>query len=444
MKKILIVDDNANNRMLLSLLLQDYMEREGAQAFEIEECSNGLEAVNKASVTKYDLVFMDIMMPQMDGIEATKKIREHDKDVMIIAVSAVEDEARQKEILRCGAEDYVAKPLDSEQFYARVENYFSLLSRRHALARHTNSKSVNLYTNLVFHRQTIFYVENDEALTEFWEHYLLDEHPINADGLSDVIRAVYTLGDAIIKTSQRPWIIIEADNDAYYFTLNKLESLGEESVKLIMENNKEVEEYKTNSEKISFKLWKTISPFVEELSPVINVDEVEVPEAVVESHDVEVTQSNAPEYEVFEYMDDEDLLDMKEHLGDLSSLMLMLGSSKLKEDDIYLIAALLDALGKSLTVYTQSYHIGKSLLNLSSEIVANIERFKEIEEQLYTLSGAFVSDLQTWARTTFEEGAPSANFLNDTIVANTLTIISMLKEDDVAVNESDVDDIFDF
>ena len=443
MKKILIVDDNANNRMVLNLLLQDYMQEKKTETCEIEECVNGLEAFNKSQETKYDLIFMDIMMPQMDGIEATKKIREHDKEVMLIAVSAVDDDARQKEILRSGAEDYVPKPLDAEQLFARLDNYFSLLSRRHCLDKLANAKSVNLYTQKILHRQTIFYVENEEALSEFWEYYLLDEHPLIVDGLSDVVRAVYGLGDAIVKLSEKPWIIVEADSKSIYFTLNKIESIGEMAVKLIMKKNKEVTEFKSNSEKISFKLEKVISPLEKESISVAPVKEVSISEEV-EDKEVEITRTDVNVYEVFDYMDSEDLLDMEEHLGDLSSLMLMLGSSRIEGNDIQQIAALLDTLGKRLTIYTESYPIGNSLSNLSTEIFSNIERFKEIEKDLSTMSGAFVSDLQTWAKMTFQKGAPSADFMNDTIVANTKTIISMLKMDDTPVEENDMDDIFDF
>jgi len=70
--KLLIVDDNANNRMVLRLLLQDYGEGNNT-VYEIQECENGLEAVNKAKSGEYSIIFMDIMMPEMDGIEATKR-----------------------------------------------------------------------------------------------------------------------------------------------------------------------------------------------------------------------------------------------------------------------------------------------------------------------------------------------------------------------------------
>lgn len=429
--------------MVLSLLLQDYIEEKKTEVCEIDECENGLEALNKTIDTKYDLIFMDIMMPQMDGIEATKKIREHDKEVMIIAVSAVDDDARQKEILRCGAEDYVPKPLDAEQLYSRLDNYLPLLTLRHHGNLSVHRKAANLYTKSIFRRQTIFYVTSEEALSEFWEYYLLGDEPIKVDGLSDVVRVIFTLGEEVVKLHGEPWIIVEADNNAIYFTLNKIDVIGEMHVKLIMKKNSEICEFKLNEEKISFKLEKVISPIAEEEVVASQVEEVPVIETV-QKKDIEITQTRVDEYKVFDYMDSEDLLDMQEHLGDLSSLMLMLGSSRIEEKDIQLIAALLDALGKRLTIYTESFPIGRSLSDLSSEIFAHIERFKEIEKDLSTISAAFVSDLNTWLKMTFHEGAPSADFMNDTIVANTQTIISMLQLEDTPAEESDMDDIFDF
>ncbi|MCK4875601.1 MAG: response regulator, partial [Sulfurimonas sp.] len=73
---ILIVDDNANNRMILKLLLEDFECNNNKTIFKIEEASNGLKAVEMCENGSFDMVLMDIMMPEMDGIEATKIIRD--------------------------------------------------------------------------------------------------------------------------------------------------------------------------------------------------------------------------------------------------------------------------------------------------------------------------------------------------------------------------------
>ena len=438
---ILIVDDNANNRMILKLLLEDYNEKNNTAIKTIDECVNGREAVQSAQEKKYDLIFMDIIMPEMDGIEATEIIRQQDKEVMIIAVSAVDDAMKQKEILRCGAEDYVPKPLESEQLFARLDNYLSLLKQRHHGDLSIHRKASNLYTKTIFKRQTIFYVVGEGALSEFWEYYLLGDEPIKVDGLSDVVRAVFAIGEAIVKVDGEPWIIVEADDEAIYFTLNKIDVIGELLVKLIMKKNKEVSEFKIDDTKISFKLNKVIS-YQEESTPVIVEKKIEP--TITQDVQTEITQTNTDDYKVFDYMDGEDLLDMQEHLGDLSSLMLMIGSSDIEASEIQQIASLLDTLGRRLCIYTESYTIGIALSDLSKSILTDIDRFLEIANDLSALSGAFVSDLQTWVKLTFHEGAPSVDFMNDTIVANVQTISSLLSSDESTVDEGEMDDIFDF
>lgn len=444
---ILIVDDNANNRMVLKLLLSDFSEDRHI-SYELDECENGLLAVNKATEKKYDLIFMDIMMSEMDGIEATKRIREIDHHVMIIAVSAVEDDAKQKEILRNGAEDYVPKPIDSEQLFTRLENYFSLLSLRKKEAHVSNSKFVNLYTKNIFHRQTIFYVENEETLSEFWEYYLLEDDPLKVDGLSDVVRLVFALGDAIVKLSAKPWIIVEADYESIYFTLNKINVIGSTALKIILKKNKEVLDFKYNEEKISFKLEKCITSEEDLELKNVTVESkkraVEEKPAALPIDKVDVQTTNSKSYQIFNYMDPEDLDELEELLGDLSSLMLMLGNSDLEEAEIDHIVHYLQGLGKILGVYTESYAIGRSLANLAQEIALHKVRFHDIANDLSTLSSAFVSDLKTWVQMTFYKGAPSVDFMDATLIANSQTISSMLSEDESVGGEADLDDIFDF
>jgi len=437
--KILIVDDNANNRMVLNLLLQDYGEDKN-EVYTIEECENGLEAVNKAKRGNYNIIFMDIMMPEMDGIEATKKIRSQNKEVMIIAVSAVDDELKQKEILRNGAEDYVPKPIDSKLLNARLDNYFPLLKLRANANVSEHSKGANLYTKEIFKRQTIFYASDEEALSEFWEYYLLRDVNHKLDGLSDVVRVVFSFGEAIIGLKAEPWIIVEADNEAVYFTINKMDIIGSMVIKLIMKKNKEVTDYKFNEEKISFKLLQIVSPMETEVEEKTDIVEEVTQPAIQE---VNIKTTNVDEYKVFNYMEPEDLAETQDQLGELSSLMLILGASDIDVTEVTQISQSLERIGKNLTPYTESYAIGQSLISLGKDIIDNADQFQLLSYELSSLSSAFVSDLETWFKMTFYEGAPSINFMDDTIITNTKTIAAMLGSSEEAGNEN-MDDIFDF
>jgi two-component system chemotaxis response regulator CheY len=339
-----------------------------------------------------------------------------------------------------------------------LDNYLSIVPLRHRDAVSTNTKAVNLYTRDVFHRQTIFYIENEEALAEFWEYYLLNDESLKVDDLCDVVRTVFSLGDALVKSHAKPWIIVEVDDDALYFTLNKLDKMNKTDFNLIMKKNIEVEEFKKNDEKISFRLKKLISntqacsvniPVQVHDIPLHQTQEVEVElasEVQVEDSvsNVQIKKTDTQQYQVFSYMDPDDLHEVEELLDDLSSLMLMLGSSDLEASEIDQISNYLAELGKRLSIYTESYAIGRSLSNLSQEILTNSERFQDIASELSTLSSAFTSDLQSWLKMTFYKGAPSVDFMNDTIVVNCETIISMLAAEESAENDTDLDDIFDF
>jgi hypothetical protein len=359
---------------------------------------------------------------------------------MIIAISAVDDELRQKEILRNGAEDYVPKPIDAKLLNARLDNYFALLELRDHTELSVNRKSANLYTNEIFKRQTIFYVSNEEALAEFWEFYLLADVSHKIDGISDVVRAIFSIGEAIVKLKGEPWVIVEEDNEALYFTINRIEVVGKMVINLIMKKNKEVEAFKDNEEKLSFKLEKRVTEM-----PAVDAAPIEEKAVKVEKvQHIEITKTDVNAYTIFHYMDPEDLEETEELLGDLGSIMLILGSSNIEPTEVAEIGHNLDKLGRKLTTYSESFVIGQSLIDLSVGISTHVDRFQEIAADLSTLSTAFISDLKSWFKMTFYEGAPSSDFMNDTIVANTKTICAILSEEDSSASTEDMDDIFDF
>ena len=107
---ILVVDDDELNQRMMRLILQ----REGHQ---IECVSNGLEAVNAVKARAFDIVLMDLQMPVMDGVEASRKIREFEKGgerVFIVALTASYLPERGRELYEAGIDNYLAKPFEVE------------------------------------------------------------------------------------------------------------------------------------------------------------------------------------------------------------------------------------------------------------------------------------------------------------------------------------------
>ncbi len=103
-KKILIVDDDLDMLNLYQVVL-----REG---FETISATNGKEAVDLAVAEAPDLILMDIMMPQMDGLQAAQLIRMHPKtwSIPIIAVTALSSRKDEEKCLHSGCDDYLSKP----------------------------------------------------------------------------------------------------------------------------------------------------------------------------------------------------------------------------------------------------------------------------------------------------------------------------------------------
>lgn len=116
-EKILIVDDNALNRKLLSVIL-------GKQGYELLEAVNGAEAVKTAIKELPDIILMDIMMPLVNGYEASSELQKERStaDIPIIFISAKTQPMDKIKGLELGAVDYITKPFDSGEVIARVKN----------------------------------------------------------------------------------------------------------------------------------------------------------------------------------------------------------------------------------------------------------------------------------------------------------------------------------
>jgi len=111
MIKILLVDDHALFRKGLVSLLEDLPEFK-----VVGEASNGFEAIEAAKTLEPDLIFMDINMPECDGLEATKKIKEILPSIKIVMLTASEEDQFLFEAMKIGAQGYLLKDLELKQF----------------------------------------------------------------------------------------------------------------------------------------------------------------------------------------------------------------------------------------------------------------------------------------------------------------------------------------
>ncbi|MED1795544.1 response regulator transcription factor [Brevibacillus nitrificans] len=116
--RILIVDDDKEIVDLLAIYL-------GNEGYEIEKAFDGMEALDKLAQMEFHLVILDVMMPQLDGLEVTKRVRKNSQ-IPILMASAKTNDMDKIMGLMTGADDYVAKPFNPLEVIARVK---SLLRR---------------------------------------------------------------------------------------------------------------------------------------------------------------------------------------------------------------------------------------------------------------------------------------------------------------------------
>ncbi len=121
MSKILIVEDEE----AIAELERDYLELSG---YEVVIENNGKSGLDKALHDSYDLLILDLMLPQVDGFEICKKVREA-KNVPVIMVSAKKDDVDKIRGLGLGADDYMTKPFSPSELVARVKAHLARYDR---------------------------------------------------------------------------------------------------------------------------------------------------------------------------------------------------------------------------------------------------------------------------------------------------------------------------
>jgi CheY-like chemotaxis protein len=118
-KKILLAEDNDINRMIATIVLK-------SNGYHITEVLDGKEAIAELSRQSFDLVLMDMQMPFMDGLEATRIIRKHlNNKVPIIALTANEIRHEKDRCVRAGMNDFLMKPFEEKDLVSIIHKWLN-------------------------------------------------------------------------------------------------------------------------------------------------------------------------------------------------------------------------------------------------------------------------------------------------------------------------------
>jgi len=118
MKRVLIIEDNEINLYLMRTIVRKL-------GYQVIEARDGLSGVELAIAERPDLILMDIQLPELDGYEATKRIRaiEETKNIPIIAITSYAMVGDKEKILAAGCTAYIEKPIDPKSFIEELKKY---------------------------------------------------------------------------------------------------------------------------------------------------------------------------------------------------------------------------------------------------------------------------------------------------------------------------------
>ncbi len=120
MARVLYIEDDPNNRLLVRRILMAY-------GYDVEEAENARDGIDKALENPPDLILMDMSMPEMDGLEATSRIRKLPSiaKTPIIALTANVMEGDRERTLKAGCDGYIGKPIDVDTFADQINQYLT-------------------------------------------------------------------------------------------------------------------------------------------------------------------------------------------------------------------------------------------------------------------------------------------------------------------------------
>ena len=172
--KVLIVDDNVINRKVARGFLKNY-------AFDLTEAESGPEAIELVREVRYDIIFMDHMMPGMDGIEAAEIIRrdcgENGTAPVMIALTANAMEGMREHFLECGFEDFISKPLDRKELNQLLLHWipekYRQMEDREEEAKPIDPQAIQI-DGVDMNAAIQFYSGDEDGFIELLELYCMD------------------------------------------------------------------------------------------------------------------------------------------------------------------------------------------------------------------------------------------------------------------------------
>ena len=215
--KLLIVDDVEDNRLVLNAICRKM------EGFVIQEACDGLEAVAMCESWQPHIVLMDVMMPNLDGFEASRIIKERFPETIIMVVTAVIDPQMEANMSSVGVAAYVHKPIDKELIRFKIKNFASMLRTKSGQhAKLSAKEALNPFCSDVRTFKTIFDIIDAEGMMDFgvWVLARCEQHrSLSCSKADPIIELFYELMRQGIREEDHISIIIEENFEELFITM---------------------------------------------------------------------------------------------------------------------------------------------------------------------------------------------------------------------------------
>lgn len=241
--RLLIVDDDEDNRLVLRAICRSL------DGFEIKEAVDGLEAVEMAEEWEPHIILMDIMMPRMDGLEASRIIKERAPKTVIIGVTGITDSRMEEKMMAIGIDIYIHKPIDRELIRFKLQSVESSIRLKEGNFKDRSKKIIlNPFNSDIPSYKTIFDIVDTEAMMEFgmwlFDHYSGKTLSSKFDKVIEVFYKIMKQGN---ENDEAMTIIVEESYEEFYITIkcnkevdleqNLLNMLNDFGSEIIVEKN---------------------------------------------------------------------------------------------------------------------------------------------------------------------------------------------------------------
>lgn len=420
MRKILIVDDDKNNRLAIKLNVIKHPD------IAILEAKDGKEAVEICESEKVDIIFMDIMMPVMDGIEATTIIKKNHPSIMVVAISAMDDDMHKSLMLKAGAEDYITKPFHPDVLKKRLVNYLRLIVSRSSQDIHLSR--INLFKEPVYDRRVSFKILRETSLALFWEEYLLSERYGNMTLLCDAGRSIYDVGLELLASGHHFNIHCEENEKSLLFTLESNRIIDLPKVNAILEREFVQGEYRLADNFLSCRT--RIQETIGEIKTSQTVDNA-TPALKVGSGSSQVYRKiSAQEYlKGFE----DDLFDRREEFEKayekLDSLIFNISKNN-NYELLHSIGSVTSELAQQIERLFEFHLLAQAVVSLGESFEAL--DLESLDDHMKTLIigflNGFLTDFDCWIREIFiDMSADDIHYLDDSLISSFSQITSLIQ-----------------